>query len=183
MLRTARTKGKIENGVKYVKHNALAGRAFGSFAELEAHLSSWMARVDGRVHGTTNEVPNVRFEAERRALRPLPSSSIRVRQRRLGRRVSNDAFVDVDTVRYSVPHTLVRSRVEVDVGEERVRVYDGTTLVAEYARSKEPHARVIDQVHHAALWRSSSSVTSTTGTLQAMGRSLQDYAAAIGGAP
>ena len=26
----ARTKGKVENGVKYVKRNALAGRRFGS---------------------------------------------------------------------------------------------------------------------------------------------------------
>ena len=35
--RRARTKGKIERGVGYVKHNALAGRSFASFAELERH--------------------------------------------------------------------------------------------------------------------------------------------------
>jgi transposase len=34
--RRARTKGKIERGVDYVKHNALAGRAFASFAALRA---------------------------------------------------------------------------------------------------------------------------------------------------
>ena len=180
----ARTKGKVESGVKYVKRNALAGREFSSFAELEAHLSSWMARVDGRVHGTTNEIPNVRFVQEQAALRPLPSSSIRVRQRRLSRRVSNDAFVDVDTVRYSVPHPLVGSRVEVDVGEQRVRIYDGTLLVAEHARSNEPHAHVIDRSHHAALWSSRTTQLSSSSTaLSYMGRSLADYAAVIGGAP
>jgi hypothetical protein len=30
---------------------------------------------------------------------------------------ANDALVDVDTVRYSVPHRLVRTDVEVLVGE------------------------------------------------------------------
>lgn len=175
----ARTKGKIENGVKYVKRNALAGREFTSFAELEAHLSSWMARVDGRVHGTTNEVPNERFEQERPRLKALPSSSIRVRERRLQRRVSNDAFVDIDTVRYSVPHGLVRVRVEVDVGEQRVRVFDGPKLVADHPRSKEPHTQIIDKAHHVGLWRASTASPTSTA-LSDMGRSLTDYEAALG---
>lgn len=177
----ARTKGKIENGVKFVKRNALAGREFASFAELEAHLLSWTKRVDGRVHGTTNEVPNARFVAEALALRPLPSSSIRVRERRLTRRVGNDAFVDIDTVRYSVPHTLVRSNVEVHVGEHRVRVYDGAKLVADHARCNEPRAKVIDSAHHAGLWRTSTPSPTSTA-LTDMGRSLSDYEAVLGGA-
>jgi hypothetical protein len=32
-------KGKDERGVGYVKHNAIAGRTFDSWAALEAHLS------------------------------------------------------------------------------------------------------------------------------------------------
>lgn len=174
----ARTKGKIENGVKFVKRNALAGREFASFAELEAHLERWMIRVDGRVHGTTNEIPNERYVHELPKLRALPSMSIRVRQRRLTRRVSNDAFVDIDTVRYSVPHALVGARLEVDVGEERVRIYDGAELVGEHPRTKEPHALVVDKAHHAGLWRTSSAVRESTA-LTDMGRSLDDYAAVL----
>jgi hypothetical protein len=37
----ARTKGKVQSGVKYVKRNALAGRPFASFAALEQHLAAW----------------------------------------------------------------------------------------------------------------------------------------------
>jgi len=52
--RRARTKGKIERGVGHVKHNALAGRAFASFEELQSHLARWMVAVaDQRAHGTT----------------------------------------------------------------------------------------------------------------------------------
>ena len=38
----ARTKGKDERGVGYVKHNAIAGRSFASWGALEAHLAWWM---------------------------------------------------------------------------------------------------------------------------------------------
>lgn len=49
----ARTKGKTESGVKYVKRNGLADRRFASFAELEAHLAAWLITADTREHGTT----------------------------------------------------------------------------------------------------------------------------------
>jgi len=58
----ARTKGKTESGVGYVKRNAIAGRSFDSFAALEAHLTTWMIAADTRIHGT------VRPRAARRAL-------------------------------------------------------------------------------------------------------------------
>ena len=49
----ARTKGKTESGVGYVKRNAVAGRTFDSFAALETHLATWMIAADTRIHGTT----------------------------------------------------------------------------------------------------------------------------------
>ena len=48
----ARTKGKDERGVGYVKRNAIAGRDFPSWAALETHLAAWTREVaDVRVHG------------------------------------------------------------------------------------------------------------------------------------
>ena len=61
----ARTKGKDERGVGYVKRNAIAGHRFDSLAGMEAHLAWWMREVaDLRVHGTTGEPPIERFERE-----------------------------------------------------------------------------------------------------------------------
>src|SRR5919108_4760011 len=58
----ARTKGKTENGVGYVKRNAVAGRTFPSWEAFEAHLERWEREVaNQRVHGTTGEVPIERF--------------------------------------------------------------------------------------------------------------------------
>ena len=54
----ARTKGKDERGVGYVKRNAIAGHRFDSPEALEAHLVRWVREVaDTRVHGTTGEPP------------------------------------------------------------------------------------------------------------------------------
>jgi len=178
----ARTKGKTESGVKYVKRNALAGRAFASFAALEAHLVAWMQMADEREHGTTHEAPIVRFlRDEAAALRPLPARPVPVRERRLDRRVANDALVDVDTIRYSVPHRLVRDRVAVLVGEHDVRIFHGPTLVATHRRAFEPHAIVRDPAHYEGLWRDTARSPSpaTTSPLLNLGRSLEDYAAAI----
>jgi transposase len=156
--RRARTKGKIERGVGYVKHNALAGRPFASFDALQKHLARWIVEVaDQRIHGTTNEQPRVRFERdERRALRPLPARPLAVRTRRLTRRVSADCFVDIDTIRYSVPHRHVRETVEVVVGLDQVEVWLRGACVARHARCFEPHAWVRDSSHFQGLYRAES---------------------------
>ena len=179
----ARTKGKTEAGVKFVKRNGLAAQAFDSFAALEAHLAAWMAMADAREHGTTHEAPCLRFErAERAMLRPLPVRALPRREQRLRRRVAHDAFVDVDTVRYSVPYRLVRDHVDVAIDEQIVRIFHGPTLVATHARSREPYTRVIDPAHFAGLWRPAvSPVEAATASLTALGRDLADYAAVVAG--
>src|SRR5262245_28336809 len=179
----ARTKGKTEAGVKYVKRNGLADLEFGSFAALERHLAAWMAQADQRIHGTTHEAPMVRFERdERAALRPLPVCALPRREQRLRRRVAHDALVDVDTVRYSVPHRLVRDHVDVVIDEQTVRIVHGTTVVATHARSLEPFARVIDPAHYAGLWRVPTSAPAVAArSLALLGRDLREYAAIVAG--
>jgi transposase len=181
----ARTKGKTESGIKYVKRNAVAGREFESFAHFEAHLSGWTVEADQRVHGTTHEQPCVRFERdERQALRPLPSQALPVRERRLARRVATDCLVDVDTVRYSVPHRLVRRTVEVLIGEGTVRIFDGQDEVAHHRRSLEPHTRVVEPAHYDGLWRRRVDDDPLPATLATLGRTLADYADVVeGGTP
>ncbi len=179
----ARTKGKTERGVGYAKSNALAGRRFESWAHLEAHLARWMTMADERIHGTTHEPPRVRFERdEATALHALPARPLPIRQRRLARRVATDCFVDVDTVRYSVPHRLVRRSVEVLVGDDEVVVFDGAEIVARHARCDEPHYRVVDPAHFDGLCRATTTDRIVGVSLPSYGRTLDDYAAAIGGA-
>jgi transposase len=181
----ARTKGKTEAGVKYVKRNALADQAFASVAALEQYLGEWMiTTADQRRHGTTHEAPMARFEREERAaLRPLPVRALPRREQRLRRRVATDAFVDVDTVRYSVPHRLVRDHVDVVLDEQTVTIFHGSTLVATHTRSTEPFARMVDPTHYDGLWRRpvADPETPPAASLALLGRGLAEYAAIVAG--
>lgn len=185
--RRARTKGKIERGVGYVKHNALAGRSFASFDALRAHLARWTVAVaDQRVHGTTHERPAARFERdELRALRPLPSRPLAVRTRRLKRRVSTDCFVDIDTVRYSVPYRHVRETVDVMVEAERVEIYLRGACIARHPRCSEPHALVRTPAHFEGLFRREATAPATVeGPADPVARPLSIYAELVeGGRP
>jgi transposase len=70
----ARTKGKVERPIRYLRSNFLYGREFLGDADLQAQCDSWLTTVaNARVHGTTGAVPAVRFATEERAtLGPLP---------------------------------------------------------------------------------------------------------------
>jgi transposase len=180
----ARTKGKTEAGVKFVKRNGLAAQSFDSFAGLEAHLAAWMVTADAREHGTTHEAPIVRFDRdERQTLRALPVRALPRREQRLRRRVAHDALVDVDTVRYSVPHRLVGDDVEVVLDAQIVRIFQGAVLIATHGRSTEPFTRVIDPAHYEGLWRrpAESSDRSGPSSLAGLGRDLTAYAVIIAG--
>jgi hypothetical protein len=78
---------------------------------------------------------------------------------------------------------LVRAHVDVAVGDEAVQIFHGTTVVATHRRVREPYARVLEPAHVADLWRVSPADTvSYVAPLAALGRSLDAYADAIGGA-
>ena len=110
----ARTKGKDERGVGYVKGNAIAGHRFESWAGMEAHLAWWQREIaDRRRHGTTGEVPLERFAREAKCLRPCAGQPAFGQLRDLLRTVHADCAVVVDTNAYSVPWRLIGERVRV----------------------------------------------------------------------
>jgi len=64
----AKTKGKVERPVSYVRGNFVYGRGFVGDADLDAQRLVWLdTKANRRVHGTTLEVPWERFERGERA--------------------------------------------------------------------------------------------------------------------
>lgn len=142
----ARTKGKDERGVGYLKNNAIAGRQFESVEALRAHLQWWMREIaDVRIHGTTGDRPMDRFEhKESAALRPLGGRPPFQQQRELVRVVHNDLCVEVDTNWYSVPWRFIGAEVLVRVRDETVTIsHAGETLAV--------HARLMGRRERSAL--------------------------------
>lgn len=75
----ARTKGKVERPIRYVRSNFFYGREFLGDADLNEQVGRWLERTaNERTHATTKEKPQLRFERdERRLLRPLASRPYR----------------------------------------------------------------------------------------------------------
>jgi transposase len=151
----ARTKGKDERGVGYVKGNAIAGHPFISWAALEAHLAWWMREIaDQHVHGSTAEKPIERFiRDEAGALRPLDGRPPFRQVRELVRRVQADCMVELDTNAYSVPWRLIGETVEVVVAGGRVEIRHRGIAVAVHGETTGRRQRVIDASHLQGIGR------------------------------
>ena len=145
----ARTKGKDERGVGYVKKNAIAGRRFESWSAFEAHLEEWTREIaDQRVHGTTGEVPIERFRrAEAQALRAIAGVPPFAARREVVRKVQADCAIEVEGNAYSVPWRLIGERVRVTIAGEQLRVSHAGREVAVHQRAIGHCQRCIDPRH------------------------------------
>jgi transposase len=184
----ARTKGKDESGVGYVKKNAIAGRCFASWTALEAHLVWWMREVaDVRVHGTTGEPPIERFRREEAAaLQPIGGRPPFRQVREVVRRVQADASIDLDTNHYSVPWRLIGAQVRVEVMNGVVCIFHAGIEVARHDERRGRRERAIDAAHLVGILakdqgaKDAASADSPT-EVGALLRPLAEYERAVGG--
>jgi transposase len=171
----ARTKGKDERMVGYVKGNFFVRyRSFESWVHLNQLAEQWlMEEADQRLQGTVKEVVVERFEREQPALKPLPIIRYDTSYFEF-RRVAYDSYIDVRGNRYSVPAELVGQRVAVRIGlDGSLRVYQAETLVAMHTLRSRQEGWSTISIHHADLWRE---------TLNVEQRPLADYEEVANGA-
>jgi hypothetical protein len=73
----AKTKGKVERPVGYLRGNFLYGRTFLGDADLADQCTRWLARANQRIHGTTHVVPLSRLSEELAVFLPLAARPYR----------------------------------------------------------------------------------------------------------
>jgi transposase len=143
----ANQKGTVENGVKFVKGNFLAGRTFQNDDDLSMQLTEWLSeRNNGKcqAHGHT---PNELLPEEREALEPLLETSESYGLLRL-LRVSPESVIRFETNCYSVPEHLIGQIVAVRVASRELRIYHEDQLVARHQRSFERKQWLRDLDHY-----------------------------------
>jgi len=177
----ARTKGKTENGVGYVKKNAIAGHAFESWTAMEAHLARWQREVaDVRIHGTTGVTPAERFDLEREHLRPVAGIAPFLQVRELVRRVNAEGCIELDTNAYSVPWRLIGETVTVVVSADTVVVEYAGEEVARHAELAGSRGRSIERSHLLGGSLPPAQIEAPPPT-DALLRPLAEYEALVGG--
>jgi transposase len=134
--RDPESKGIVEGGVRYVKHNALAGRSdeLVRFEDYLAFAPVWRDQVANvRIHATTQERPVDRLERERLLLRPLPSISFDADEV-VPAVVSPHARIEFDGNRYSTPPRFARQTVMIRANRDEIRVLHQGDVVAQHVR-------------------------------------------------
>jgi hypothetical protein len=142
--RTPRHKGKVENGVHYVKRNFFAGQEFVDLHAGNEHSLEWIVNTAGvRKHGTTSEAPLRRFhETEKACLQPMPAEPFQLLEIRPVK-VHPDCHVVICGSFYSVPFGYVGQELAAHVSENFVEIYQGVDLVSSHPRSGRPAWKII----------------------------------------
>lgn len=154
----ARTKGKDERMVGYIKHHFFVRyRAFENWAHLNQLAEQWLhEEADQRMHGTVHEVVALRFERELPTLGALPKQRFATSYFE-HRQVSYDSFIEVRGNRYSVPSHLVGTSVSIRIGlDDSLRIFSNEQLVASHHLQARQAGWVELPEHHAALWQSAT---------------------------
>ncbi len=150
-VRKGNEKGRVENGVGYVKKNLLNGLDITSFAALEPLARQWMDNVANvRIHGETKKSPLELFPTDKEALlalAPIPYDIATVHSAR----ASSQFRVAFETNRYSVPAEHASRRVTLKSYPDRICIYADSNLIARHPRSYDRHQDFENPDHPRAL--------------------------------
>jgi transposase len=128
-------KGRVENGVGYVKKNFLRGLEITDFSVINPAAMHWLNTVANvRIHGETGKQPLEMFAAERAHLKALPVHPYDIATI-LPMRASSQFRISVDTNRYSVPAEYAGWPLTVKAYPDRLCIYHQQRLIARHVRS------------------------------------------------
>jgi hypothetical protein len=109
-------KGRVENGVGYVKKNFLAGLDIPDFSAVNPAIRQWLEAIANvRIHGETSiaHISQVRASSQFR--------------------------ITLDTNRYSVPAEYAGTSLTLKAYPDRLCVYSGENLIARHVRCYDRH--------------------------------------------
>jgi transposase len=139
-VKKANEKGRVENGVKYIKENFLRGLELPPWPALNPAAHHWLETIANvRIHRETHKTPLELFtQAEQAQLKPvsaLPYDTALVRSLPVNSRFR----VLWETNRYSVPAHWAGTSLTAKIYADRLELYHQEQRVAEHVRSYERH--------------------------------------------
>jgi transposase len=164
----ARTKGKDERMVGYIKQNFfIRYRSFESWEHINQLAEQWLREeADLRLQGTVKEVVAERFVREQPHLHPLPSTRYDTSYLEY-RQAAWDGYIEVRGNRYSVPATLAGQRIMIRIClDGLLRIFQADQVVAKHwLRSRQEGWSTLPE-HRSEMWKQ---------TVQVEQRSLAVY--------
>jgi transposase len=146
-VRKANEKGRVENGVGYVKKNFLNGLEIPSFAAVNPAAIQWRDTIANvRLHGETHRKPLDLFTEEKTRLKPLP---IRPYDCAVIRPIGAHSccHIILDTNRYSVPHLFASQKLTLKLYPDQVLLFYHEKLIATHSRTYDRHQKINNPDH------------------------------------
>jgi transposase len=138
-VRKANEKGRVENGVKFIKENFLRGLELPPWPALNPAGRHWLETIANvRIHRETHKTPLELFTEEKTRLKPvsvLPCDTALARPLPVNSRFR----VLWETNRYSVPAHWAGTTLTARIYADRLALYHQEHPVAEHIRSYERH--------------------------------------------
>lgn len=141
------TKGKVERTVQFVRDNFMVGIKYESLDDLNGQALAWCNKVNGKVHGTTGEIPFERLKKE--SLNPLKREYI-IDKINL-RRVQKDCLISYAGNLYSVPSEYACKDVAVVALDNMLAVYHDSKQIALHRISYQKKDMVVNAHHYRRL--------------------------------
>ena len=161
-----RAKGKVENGVKYLRRNFWPRvKEFKNVAELNEKTMEWLdTKCNVRLHKTTHRIPAEAFLEE--SLIQVPEASF-LSVSLASRKVMNYCMVQYETNLYSVPFQFVGKRVAIkDLMNGYIEFYDENGVyIDKHEKSTGKHQYRRNKKHFEGLVSRNHSVNAPTAPL------------------
>jgi len=140
-------KGRVENGVGYVKKNFLAGLDIADFSALNPAARQWLDTIANvRLHGETRAQPTALWHKEQPSLRPLPLHPFDIATVTQVR-ASRQFRVTLETNHSSVPAHYAGQVLTLKTYPDRLCLYRGEQLIARHPRRYDRFQDVEDPDH------------------------------------
>ena len=145
-------KGRVERAIRYIRDSFFAARAFTDLDDLNRQAEAWCNGLACERRWVEDPAMTVgeAFARERASLLALPDIPYPVRER-VEVRAGKTPYVRFDGNDYSIPHTHVGRTLTVLAEPERVRVVDGSCVLAIHPRSYDKGRQIEAPAHIEAL--------------------------------
>ncbi len=145
-------KGRVERAIRFIRDRFFAARRFKNLDDLNAQALEWCQGEAADRPCPEDQRRTVRecFLEEQPRLLALPPD-VFATEERVALSTKKAPYLRFDLNDYSIPHTHVGRTLEILATLQTVRIFEGSELIAQHARSFDKGAQVEDAEHIAEL--------------------------------
>lgn len=165
----AKTKGKVERMVGYVKTSCLAGLEANDLQDVQRQINVWIEAVADirKIDGLSGN-PIERYATEITALKPYMGPNL-TQLRLETRKLNVSGCIQIDGIQYRIPGTDAGTDVDVLIEQERIAVFLHGQCITELNRTADAYEASTFKHRQKDIWEPGNVRSSS------LDRSLSEY--------